>query len=144
MRTALLIAASAASALALGGCETAFVGDAPRGRFDLVEVNGRRIPHVDNAVGSCPVTIQGGRFELDQVARRFEMTLDRTGPCPAAAVDVTERGSYLRSGGRFELEAAAPGGTARRLFASESASTVTMDYDGLRLRFRQAERPPRR
>ena len=144
MRAPVLFGTAAAALLALGGCETAFVGDAPRGRFQLVEVDGRRLPYVNNAVGSCPVTIQAGHFDLDQVARRFEMTLDRTGPCPAAAVDVTERGSYLRRGGRLELEAAAPGGTARRLFASESVDTVSLDYDGMRLRFRQAERPPRR
>jgi hypothetical protein len=142
MRTPVLFAAAAA--LALGGCETAFVGDAPRGRFQLVEVDGRRLPYVNDAVGSCPVTIQAGHFDLDQVARRFEMMLDRTGPCPAAAVDTTERGSYLRRGGRLELEASAPGGTARRLFATESADTVSLEYDGMRLRFRQAERPPRR
>jgi hypothetical protein len=137
-----LIAAGAA-ALFLGGCETAFVGEAPGGRYELVEVNGRALPHVDAGVAACPVTIAAGHFDLDSLARRFEMMLDRSGPCPAAAVDTVERGSYLRRSGRIELEAAAPGGATRRLFASETGSTLSMDYDGLRLRFRQAARPRR-
>jgi hypothetical protein len=144
MRALAAIGGAAAAVLALGGCETAFVGDAPRGRYQLVEVNGRALPFVDATVGSCPVTIGSGHFDLDNVARRFEMALDRTGPCAAAAVDAAERGSYLRRGGGLELEAMQPGGTARRLFADESGDTVSMTYDGLRLRFRQAARPPRR
>lgn len=141
---AFALAGAAAAALLLGGCETAFVGEAPGGRYALVEVNGGLLPHVDNSIGSCPARIEAGHFDLDSVARRFVMELDRTGPCPAAAVDVREEGSYLRRGGRLELEAAAaPGSTRRALVATESGSTISMTYDGLRLRFRQAARPRR-
>jgi hypothetical protein len=123
-------------ALVVAGCETAFVGRAPGGRYALAEVNGQAPPHVANPGHHCPVRIDGGHFELDSLARRFEMVLDRASPC-AAPADTVERGSYLRRGGRLELEAAPPGGSARTLFASESGDSIALNYDGLRLRFRQ-------
>ena len=131
--------AMAGGALLLGGCETAFVGDAPGGRYALVEVNGRAVPHVIDPPDHCLTRIDAGHFELDALARRFEMVLDRAGSCSPPA-DVVERGSYLRRGGRLELEAAAPGGASRTLVASESGDTISLDYDRLRLRFRQIAR----
>ena len=126
----------ALGALLLAGCETAFVGRAPAGRYALVEVNGQPLPHVANPGHHCPMRIDGGHFDLDALARRFEMVLDRASPC-ARPEDTIERGSYLRRGGRLELEAAPPGGTARALFATESGNMIALNYDGLRLRFRQ-------
>jgi hypothetical protein len=134
---------AATAALLLGGCETAFVGRAPGGRYALAEVNGRALPYVDSTIGACPVTVQGGGFDLDPVARRFEMTLDRTGPCAAAAVDAREAGSYIRRHGRLELEAAQPGGGSRALIATEAGGVVSLTYGGLRLRFRQVAPAPR-
>lgn len=133
------------AALFLGGCETAFIGRAPDGRYALVEVNGRPLPHVADPASACPVRIDGGHFDLDALARRFEMVIDRSGPCPAANADTVERGTYLRRSGRLELEAARPGGAARTLIASEGGSTIALGYDGLRLRFRRVPGPsPRR
>ena len=135
------LTALAAGALLLAGCETAFVGRAPAGRYQLVEVNDRPLPFVADPASHCPVSIDGGHFDVDALARRFEMVLDRSGPCAGIAADVVERGSYLRRGGRLELEAAPPGGTARALVADESGSSISLDYDRLRLRFRQVARP---
>jgi hypothetical protein len=134
MRAALAVASAA---LLLAGCETAFVGRAPDGRYALVEVNGRALPQVADPGSPCPVTIGSGHFDLDSLARRFEMVLDRSGPCPAANADTIERGTYLRRSGRLELEAARPGGQARALVASEGGGTISLGYDGLRLRFRR-------
>jgi len=131
----------AAATLLLGGCETAFVGRAPSGRFDLVEVNGRPLPFSIDPASHCPVRIEGGRFELDSLARRFEMVLERSGPCAGLAADTVERGSYLRRGGRLDLETEAPAGARRALVASESGGAISLAYDRLRLRFRQAARP---
>jgi hypothetical protein len=136
------LTAFAVASLALAGCETAFVGRAPAGRYALVEVNGKGLPHVANPGHHCPLRIDGGHFELDALARRFEMVLDRAGPCSPPA-DTVERGSYLRRSGRLELEAAPPGGTARTLFATESGDSIALNYDGLRLRFRQEAAPKR-
>ena len=133
--------AAAAALLLLGGCHTAFVGRAPSGRFQLVEVNGRALPFAVDPGSRCPVRIEGGHFDLDSIARRFEMVLDRSGPCLGISGDTVERGSYLRRGGRLELEAAQPGGSARALVASESGGSISLVYDRLRLRFRQAARP---
>jgi hypothetical protein len=135
--------ALAAAPLVLAGCETAFVGRAPNGRYALVEVNGRPLPYLADPASACPATIQSGHFDLDSLARRFEMMLDRSGPCPAANADAVERGSYLRRSGRLELEAARPGGDTRTLVATESGRTIALGYDGLRLRFRQVAPPPR-
>jgi hypothetical protein len=130
----------AAAAMLLGGCQTAFVGRAPSGRFALVEVNGRGLPfHVDPA-NHCPIRIDGGHFDLDSVARRFEMVVERSGPCAGLAADRIERGSYLRRGGRLDLEVEAPGGERRALSASESGGSISLSYDRLRLRFRQSAR----
>jgi hypothetical protein len=118
------LTALAAGALLLAGCETAFVGRAPEGAYQLVQVNGNALPY-----GQCPGRISSGQFDVDSVARRFEMRLDRG--CPSAS-ETVERGSYLRRGGRLELEA---GG--RTLEAWESGGTITLSYEGLRLRFRK-------
>ncbi|HEX9931235.1 MAG TPA: hypothetical protein VGB08_00150 [Allosphingosinicella sp.] len=138
MRAAIALAAAA---LLLSGCETAFVGRAPDGRYALVEVNGRPLPHAVDSAGTC--RIDRGHFDLDSLARRFEMVLDQSGACPRAGAATIERGTYLRRGGRLELEAAAPGGEARALVASESGGTIAMGYDGLRLRFRRVPAPAR-
>lgn len=124
-------------ALVLTGCETAFVGRAPAGRYALVEVNGEPVPFVTHSGAHCPGRIEGGHFELDSLARRFEMVIDRTATCTAGSGDSVERGSYLRRAGRLELEAAQPGGSPRTLWATESGETISLAYDGLRLRFRQ-------
>ncbi|MEA3042111.1 MAG: hypothetical protein QOC65_1600 [Sphingomonadales bacterium] len=130
----------AAAAMLLGGCQTAFVGPAPSGRFALVEVNGRALPYRVDPANHCPVRIDGGHFELDSVARRFEIVLERSGPCAGLAADTIERGSYLRRGGRLDLEIEAPGGARRELVASESGGAISLSYDRLRLRFRQSAR----
>jgi len=128
--------ALAVGSLALAGCETAFVGQAPGGRYALIEIDGRAVPHTIDPPDHCLTRIDAGYFELDALARRFEMVLDRAGSCSAPA-DVVERGSYLRRGGRLELEAAAPGGAARTLVATESGDSIALVYDRLRLRFRR-------
>ena len=128
-------------ALLLASCETAFVGEAPGGRYALVEVDGNPLPYTADPRHHCPTRIEGGHFDLDALARRFEMAIDRDGPC-SRPDDIVERGSYLRRGGRLELEAAAPGGTTRTLVATESGNMIAIDYDRLRLRFRRVA-PPR-
>lgn len=134
--------ALASAALLLAGCETAFVGKAPGGRYQLVEVNGRAPPTVTNPGHHCPVSIAAGSFDLDPIARRFDMSLDRSGPCRGISGAVDERGSYLRRGGRLELEGVPDGGgVPRALVATESGDTVTMNYDGVRLRFRKLTQP---
>lgn len=127
----------------LGGCETAFVGEAPGGRYALASVNGGAPPAVANPGHHCPVRIESGYFELDPLARRFEMVLERSGPCIAGASRTVERGSYLRRGSRLELEAAQAGGGSRALVASEFGDVITLRYDQLDLRFRQVA-PARR
>lgn len=133
----------AAATLLLAGCETAFVGRGPSGRYALVEVNGRPLPYSHDPASHCPIRIDGGHFELDALARRFEMLLDRSGPCAGISGDVVERGSYLRRGGRLDLEATPEGGTPRALVAREGGRSISLDYDRLRLRFRQVA-PQRR
>jgi hypothetical protein len=130
----------AAAAMLLGGCQTAFVARAPSGRFALVEVNGRSLPYQVDPASHCPVRIDGGYFDLDSVARRFEMVLERSGPCAGLAADMIERGGYLRRGGRLDLEVEAPGGARRELVASESGGSISLSYERLRLRFRQVAR----
>ena len=128
----------ATASLLLAGCETAFVGRAPAGLYQLVEVNGQAPPATSDPAGQCPETIEGGHLELDSIARRFELALQRRGPCIAAGQrEVRESGSYLRRGGRLELET---GSTAapRTLVASETGRTISLGYGRLRLRFRQA------
>lgn len=133
----------AAAALLLGGCQTAFVGRAPSGRFELVEVNGRALPYSPDPFIHCPVRIDGGHFDLDSVARRFEIVVERSGRCAGLAADTVERGSYLRRGGRLDLETEAPAGARRALVANESGGSISLVYDRLRLRFRQGTRPRR-
>ena len=129
------LAALAASALALAGCETAFVGRAPAGRYLLAEVNGRAPPQVVDPRHDCPTTIAGGHFDLDALARRFELVLEQRNPCMAGGGTTTrETGSYLRGGRGIDLET----GDGRRLRASESGNAIALDYHGMRLRFRQA------
>ncbi|HYJ29215.1 MAG TPA: hypothetical protein VEW25_02600 [Allosphingosinicella sp.] len=130
------LTALATGALLLASCETAFVGRAPGGRYALVEVDGNAPPFTLDPADHCPTRILGGHFDLDAVARRFEMVIDRTGHCSPPR-DLVERGSYLRRGGRLELEAAQPDGATRALVATESGSTIALEYDELRLRFRQ-------
>jgi hypothetical protein len=125
------LAVALAALLLLGGCETAFVGRAPSGRYDLVQVNGRPLPYARPA-GECRQYVAGGSFTLDSIARRFEIAVDRHGSCGGA---IQLSGSYLRSAGRLTLEAEGPG--AATLIATESGRSVTLTYDGLRLRFTQ-------
>lgn len=136
------LGALAATALLLGGCETAFVGKAPGGQYQLVEVNGRAPPTVSNPGHHCPVTVESGRFDLDPIARRFVMTLSRAGPCIGGGrAEMRLAGSYLRRGGGLELEAEQPGGPPRTLVAGEVGDVVSLTYENLRLRFRQVARP---
>ena len=122
----------------LASCETAFVGRAPSGRFDLVEVNGRALPQERRTAAGCRATVTSGFFDLDALARRFEMRLGERNSCSAAAwQEERVAGSYLRRGSRLALEA--EGG--RSWTATESGSSIALDYEGARLRFRQSERP---
>ena len=130
----------AAAALLLAGCETAFVGRAPGGRYVLVEVNGRAPPQVTDARNDCPTTIAGGHIDLDPLARRFDLVLDQRNPCMAGG-GTTSRltGTYLRSGSRLALET----GDGNRLAATETGNELTLNYYGPRLRFRQSQPAPR-
>jgi hypothetical protein len=125
------LALAAVAVLLLAGCETAFVGRAPSGRYDLVQVDGRPLP-AERRVGGCSQHVAGGSFTLDSIARRFEIAVDRHGSCGGA---IRLSGSYLRSAGRLTLEAEGPG--AATLVATESGRSITLSYDGLRLRFTQ-------
>ena len=138
-----LIALSAAAVL-LAACETAFVGRAPSGRYELVEMNGRALPQVRPERPGCEASVLGGYFNLDSLARRFEMRLRERSSCSAAAVQ-EERvaGSYTRRDGRLSLEEDDAGVHRRPWFATESGDSILLDYAGARLRFRQAERPRR-
>jgi hypothetical protein len=134
-----LPAVAGAMLVLLAGCETAFVGRAPGGRYGMVAVNGRPPPLTRNAGTECPVSLQGGSFDLDSVARRFELRLTQSGPC-ARFRDVVESGSYLRRGGTLHLESESP---ARRSWRGhESGDSITLDWEGMRLRFRR-DPPPR-
>lgn len=136
------LAALGAGALLLAGCETAFVGRAPSGRFDLVAVNGGGLPATPDPGHHCPETVESGHLDLDSVARRFELVLNRRGPCIAAGRrTLRETGSYLRNGPRLELEAASGG---RGWTATESGNSLSLRYEGMGLRFRQTAPPPRR
>ncbi len=127
-------AALAASALAIAGCETAFVGRAPGGLYRLTEVEGRPLPFARSDAG-CDRRIESGAFELDALARRYRLTLSERNSCSSGGLqEFNESGSYLRSGSRLTLESA--GGGTR--IASASPDTVRLDYGGLDLRFRQA------
>lgn len=126
-----LRAALAAGLLLLAGCETAFVGDAPSGRYELVRVEGRALPFTRD-VGGCRETLSGGHFNLDSIARRFEMEVARSGSC-AGAAPLRETGTYLRRGGTLTLET--EGTAPRSLTAYESGRTISIDAGGLSLRF---------
>jgi hypothetical protein len=122
----------AAAALLAAGCETAFVGHAPGGRYELVEVNGDRLPVA--GAGACPIRIESGYFNLDAVARRFEMVLRQSGSCIGS--ELRESGTYLRSGPALDLEAA----SGARIAATQSGGTISLTRGAMRLRFRQAQR----
>jgi hypothetical protein len=135
-----LIALSVA-ALLLPGCETAFVGRAPAGRYELVEVNGRAVPHERRTAAGCSATVESGHFDLDALARRFELALRERGECWGGNVhESRENGTYLRRGGRLTLEALDAEGRRRTWIASESGDAVALEHQGMRLRFRQTER----
>jgi hypothetical protein len=125
--------------LLLGGCETAFVGRAPSGRYGMVSVNGRPPPLVRSGGSECPISLQGGSFDLDSVARRFTLRLAQSGPC-ARFAEVVESGSYLRRGGVLALESEQP--APRSWTATESGDSIALIWQGLRLRFRR-DPPPR-
>lgn len=141
-----LIALSAA-ALLVSACETAFVGRPPGGRYALAEAGGRALPadHGAAAGGAdCRVLLHGGWFDLDQLARRWEMRLQQRNSCTGAELpEVREAGTYLRRHGRLRLEATGPEGEIRRWNAGESGRTISLDHGGQRLVFRQAAPPPR-
>lgn len=120
-----------AGLLVLAGCETAFVGEAPSGRYDLVRVEGRGLPFARDA-GRCRTTISGGHFELDSLARRFVLDLSAANSCGGPAT-MRETGSYLRRGGTLTLETEGP--AQRRIVARESGRTISLAYDGLDLGF---------
>lgn len=129
--TSKLRAALAAGLLSLAGCETAFVGDAPSGRYELLRVEGRALPFTRMASG-CTETVSGGHLTLDSIARRFEMEVARSSSCTGAA-PVRETGTYLRRGGTLTLET--EGAQPRSLTAYESGRTVSLEAGGLSLRF---------
>ena len=131
MRPLLIVAAAT---LALAGCETAFVGRAPGGRYLLVEVDGRAPPQITDSRADCPTTIAAGHVDLDSLARRFDLVLDQRSPCMSGG-GTTSRvtGTYLRRGGRIEVETA----DGNRLVATESGNTLSLEYYGPRLRFRR-------
>jgi hypothetical protein len=125
----------AASALALAGCETAFVGRAPGGRYVLVEVDGRAPPQVSDSGNDCPTTIAAGHIDLDSLARRFDLVLEQRNPCMAGGGTTSRAtGTYLRRSGRIEVETS----DGNRLVATETGNTLSLNYFGSRLRFRQA------
>jgi hypothetical protein len=126
-----LRAALAGALLLLPACETAFVGDAPSGRYELVRVEGRALPFTRN-VGGCSETVSGGQFDLDSIARRFEIEVARSGSC-AGAAPLRETGTYLRRGGTLTLET--EGAAPRSLTAYESGRTISLSAGGLSLRF---------
>jgi hypothetical protein len=130
---------AAASLTLLGGCETAFVGRAPTGAYGMVSVDGRPPPLVRNEGSQCPISLHGGSFDLDSVARRFTLRLTQTGPC-ARFAEIVESGSYLRRGGTLTLESENP--APRTWSAAESGDSITLDWQGMRLRFRRNP-PPR-
>ncbi|MDP8995227.1 MAG: hypothetical protein M3N07_09670 [Pseudomonadota bacterium] len=128
----------AAAALALAGCETAFVGTPPGGRYILTEVDGRAVPTPAPQPPACRPIWHDGWFDLDPIARQFELYLQQRDSCTGAVVRETrETGSYLRSDGRLRLETTAPGGSTRRWTAAESGRSVTLRYGDNRLLFRQ-------
>lgn len=130
----------AAATLLLGACETAFVGRGPSGRYDLVEVDGRAPPFLRSPGHHCPVQIEDGHFDVDSLARRFELVVEQTGPCVGGGRrEVRETGSYVRGGPGLSLETA----DGRALAASESGDTIRVTYDGLDLRFRRPASPRR-
>jgi hypothetical protein len=120
-----------AAALLLAGCETAFVGEAPSGRYELVRVEGRPLPF-ERDLGACRKTVSGGHFELDSIARRFALDLRTANSCGGSGA-VRETGSYLRRGRTLTLETESP--APRRIMAHESGRTVSLAHDGLDLRF---------
>ncbi|HEX8527381.1 hypothetical protein [Allosphingosinicella sp.] len=129
---------ASAAALLLAGCETAFVGRAPSGRFALAEVDGRAVPPAAAPAQGCGPVLHDGWFELDSLARRWEMQLSHRDSCSGQTVRETrETGSYLRRDGRLTLESA----DSRRWIATEGGRTIGLRYDGRRLLFRQPERP---
>lgn len=133
------LAIASAAALLLAGCETAFVGRAPSGRFALVEVDGRAVPAAAAPGQGCGPAIHNGWFDLDSLARRFEIYLQHRDSCSGQVVrEIRESGSYLRTGGRLTLETS----DARRWIATEGGRTVSLRFDGRRLLFRQPA-PPR-
>jgi len=128
------LTALASAALLVAGCETAFVGRAPGGRYLLVEVDGRAPPHVTDPASDCPTTIAAGHVDLDPLARRFDIVLEQRSPCMAGGGTTSRTtGTYLRSGSRLELETA----DGNRLVATETGNTLSLNYHGPRLRFRQ-------
>lgn len=135
------LTALACAALLLAGCETAFVGRAPSGLYALAEVDGRALPAERRASGSCRLLVESGHFDLDSLARRYEIVLRERDSCSSSGVrEVREAGSYLRRSGRLALEA--DRGAGGRI-ATESGSSISLSYDGSRLLFRQS-RPERR
>jgi hypothetical protein len=133
------LTALATAALLLAACETAFVGRAPNGRYGMVSADGRPPPAVRNQGSQCPLSLQGGSFDLDSLARRFTLRLHETGPCSGHTA-LVETGSYLRRGGALVLESESP--APRTWTARESGDSVTFEWQGLRLRFRR-DPPPR-
>lgn len=129
--------AAAAGLLLLAGCETALVGEAPSGRYELVRVEGQALPYARDR-GGCRQIISAGHFELDPIARRFAMELDTTSSC-AGGETIREAGTYLRRGGTLTLETDGP--FPRSFAASESGRTLSLSHRGLALRFAQRLAP---
>lgn len=128
---------AAAAALSLAGCETAFVGTAPAGRYELVRVEDRALPFARD-LGGCRQTISAGHFELDPIGRRFEMELRAASSC-AGAGTIREAGTYLRRGGTLTLETDGP--APRSYAAAEGGRTISLTHRGLALRFARRGSP---
>jgi hypothetical protein len=134
------------AALLLAGCETAFVGTPPSGRYELASVNGRALPFDRGSLPggpseTCRNLLQSGHLTMDSIARRFEIYSQSRNSCTGQQLpEMSVSGSYLRSAGRLTLETPDPGGSMRRWRAYESGRAITVQFGDERLLFRRAPR----
>lgn len=132
-RSATLVGASL-----LGGCATLFLGTPPGGLYLLAEADGRPVPAARPVPpGVCAALPQSGRLDIDPLARRFDLALDRRDSCTGRVSRDTATGSYLRDGDQLTLVSV--GGEPRWTGYASGAGAITLDFRGDRLLFR---RPP--